>query len=918
MPDERRQGGGIQKESDAAGNLRWLSWYAVAGYLVVGIFGVFALNWLLPPMVERGGRFFNRSIAIELILLASAALVLFLVLHAGFKSIKKSEEEVRGALEHYRLLLKGSPLGIVLVRGAEVAFANPAAAKIAGHVSPGDLLGKPISEILDEDERQQKLARLDELLETGESTSFTQERIRRSDGRRVVVEVAAAPILYMGDKVVSLLVRDITEQREREAQLEWLTRVAEQVEEGVAVSDLGGKIIYVNPAWAAMHGYSADELREKSMELFYTKLQYKSEVVPFNERAILQGSSQGEVTHVHKNGAHFTAQMTTSLLKDSEEENAGLITLAHDITVRKRSQQELKLQTSYFEQLFENSPEGIIVCDNQDRVIMCNRAFEKLFGYSQNEIRGRTVNELLVPQDRQDEGTALSNRVLSNEIIQTETIRVRRDGSRVHVSILGYPIMIGPKQIGVYGIYSNITERKLAEERLEHLAHYDPLTNLPNRILFLDHLQEALEEASGRNSLVAVLFLDLDRFKEVNDAAGHAAGDQVLKAVARRLTAAIGERGCAARIGSDEFTVILTSLSTPDEVEERVRELREALSKSLAVAAQEFHLTFSIGVSLFPEDGTDMESLTKHADMAMYRAKRQDGNNYQFFSSEMSTAAQERLTLKNHLHRALEQEEWELHYQPLVNLKTRKILGVEALVRWRHPEWGLVLPERFIPLAEETGLIVPLGEWVLFTACRQNSLWTEEGIGPIPVSVNLSAKQFSQKNLIDVVRMTLDATRMDPSNLTLEITESTAMWDMDTTVDKLQRLNEIGVRLAIDDFGTGYSSLTYLKEFPIHSLKIDRSFIRDVVHDNNDAAIVQAIVTMGHGLRLDVVAEGVENREQWDHLRTVKCDTAQGFYYSEPITGEALGELVEKQRTQAPIEAPSRRKRKRKARRKRA
>lgn len=442
------------------------------------------------------------------------------------------------------------------------------------------------------------------------------------------------------------------------------------------------------------------------------------------------------------------------------------------------------------------------------------------------------------------------------------------------------------------GTAFDITERKRAEERLDHLAHCDALTGLPNRLLFYERAGAALSHARETSATVAIVLLDLDRFKDVNDTLGHDVGDLVLQGVSRRLVRCCGEGATAARMGSDEFALLLPGLGAGPAVEVAARRILGEMGQPITVAGYEVHVTASLGISTYPADGDDAETLLKNADIALLRAHAHGGNTFQFVTSDLSARAAEQSGLKNRLRKAIEQQEFTVHYQPVFDLASGRPEAVEALARWVHPELGVLLPHRFIPLAEESGLILPLGEWVLYAACAQNRAWQKAGLEPVRMGVNLSALQFQQPDLIETIGLVLKSTGLEARYLELEITESAAMADMDNTVEVLRRLSELGISIAIDDFGTGYSSLSYLKKFPIQHLKIDHSFVQDVPGDADNAAIVRAVVTMAHGLDLLVVAEGVETEPQIQFLREVGCDAVQGFYFKQPVPPEEIEDLL--------------------------
>ena len=441
-----------------------------------------------------------------------------------------------------------------------------------------------------------------------------------------------------------------------------------------------------------------------------------------------------------------------------------------------------------------------------------------------------------------------------------------------------------------------INERKFYEVQLEWQANYDALTQLPNRHLLQDRLQCAITHARRTKQHFAVLFLDLDRFKNVNDGLGHPVGDTLLKAVTTRLKSTVREEDTVSRLGGDEFVIVLERLEREEGAATVARKVLKALEPACAIEGYEFFITASIGISLFPKDGSEPEILLKHADIAMYHAKEQGGNNFQFYAQDMNIRTLERLALENNLRYALERGELELYYQPQVSLKNGNVIGMEALLRWRHPKLGMVSPTEFIPLAEETGLIVPIGAWVIKTACTQLKTWQQEGLPVQFVAVNLSPRQFMQKDLLNQIADILEETQLDASCLELEITEGLIMRDVDSAVMTLQALKMMHVQIAIDDFGTGYSSLNYLKRFPLDRLKIDKSFINDINNDPNDAAIALAVIAMAHSLQLKVIAEGVENEQQLIFLKSRRCDDVQGYYFSRPLPSAEAGTLLRENR----------------------
>jgi diguanylate cyclase (GGDEF)-like protein/PAS domain S-box-containing protein len=516
-----------------------------------------------------------------------------------------------------------------------------------------------------------------------------------------------------------------------------------------------------------------------------------------------------------------------------------------------------------------------------------NPAFEEITGWECAQWVGKPFMPLIHPDDLSRALAEMKN-ILGGQPARFELRVLTKSGGYVVGEFTATPLLRGGRIEGILGIARDITERKKAEETIRRLAYHDALTGLPNRALFEDRLKVALAQAHRNRQMLAVMFLDLDRFKLVNDTLGHGHGDLLLKSVARDLTELVREGDTVARVGGDEFTILLADIGSAEAATAVAGRILDRLKRPRVVEGHELRVTTSIGISLYPADGTDAETLLRNADTAMYRAKDQGRDNYQCFTPAMNAGAVQRLTLERELREALERGEYVVHYQPVADLASGEVTGCEALLRWQHPRSGLLLPGEFIDVAEEIGLIVPLGEWVLRTACGQVKAWQEAGFAPVRVSVNLSARQLQDGSLVETVRQALEDTGLDPALLELEITESAVMTNVEASVAMLEELKAMGVGIAVDDFGTGYSSLSYLKQFPIGTVKIDRSFVRDITTDPNDAAIVTTIIAMAKSLKVRVIAEGVETPQQLEFLRERGCDGYQGFILSKAVPAEAF------------------------------
>ncbi len=532
--------------------------------------------------------------------------------------------------------------------------------------------------------------------------------------------------------------------------------------------------------------------------------------------------------------------------------------------------------------LMDNARNGIVLTDRKGEVIGFSHSAQIITGVPKERIIHQSVQTL------QPMGAFISE-VLRNEQ-KYEDIQIEIEESNLVCLFDAFPLYDEHKQLtGAFGQFRDITERYEAQEKYNYLANHDELTGLPNRRYYKERaialLQKAKEEEM--NDPIAFIYLDLDRFKIVNDTLGHSNGDLLLKQVANRLVGCLEPGDLAARMGGDEFMFLLPRVTDPGQVIQRVDRMLMLFQQPYSMDGYQFHITASIGISLYPDDAQDIEMLMIHADTAMYNAKRRGKNRFAIYAAEMNTKSHEKIMMESSLRLALENNEFRLYYQPQIDIKTGQIKGVEALIRWLHPERGIVPPSEFIALAEETGLIIQLDQWVLRTACLQQNLWREKGLPPIRVSVNLSSQQFTSDALVTSVREILQETNLDPSLLDLEITETMTM-DVEYTIQTLQQLHELGVQISIDDFGTGYSSLNYLKRFSIDRLKVDQSFVRDILSDTNDADIVGTIIAMAHNLGLEVVAEGVETKEQLRFLQYQKCNEVQGYYFSRPIPPEEI------------------------------
>lgn len=599
------------------------------------------------------------------------------------------------------------------------------------------------------------------------------------------------------------------------------------------------------------------------------------------------------------------------ILKDSLKRLSSSVTKALEKRETEKQRQHAILAMHQSEERFQlvarATNDAIWDWDMRTNLVWWNDGVQTLFGYTKDQVgHDQTWRlECIHPEDRNRIAAGLNVFSETHTQFWSEEYRFRRaDGS--YATVIDRGSIIRDEQhraVRMIGSMMDITERKRAEERIQYLSYHDALTDLPNRALFEDRLPQALSLAQRNQQLVAVIILDLDRFKNINDTLGHTVGDRLMRAVAERLASRMRGSDTVARFSGDGFALLLTQLSRTGDIAriaarakgdaiEIVEGILTGFKSPFEIGGLELFVSASVGISVYPHDGDNTHALLQNAGVALTRVKERGGDGYEFYSAEMNAKALQRLTLENHLRRAIEREEFILHYQPQVDAATGRILAVEALIRWQHPELGFISPANFIPLAETNGLIVPIGEWTLRKACAQMRFWQEEGLTPVRLSVNLSARQFEQADLLTMIARTLERTSFDPELLEFEITESAVMKNPEQAIDTMQQLKMMQIQVAIDDFGSGYSSLSYLKRFPIDRLKVDQSFVQEATGSATDAAIITAIVTLARNLGLKVIAEGVETVEQLAILRELGCDEIQGYLFSRPLPADGLKELL--------------------------
>ncbi|KMQ52499.1 diguanylate cyclase/phosphodiesterase (GGDEF & EAL domains) with PAS/PAC sensor(s) [Chitinispirillum alkaliphilum] len=559
-----------------------------------------------------------------------------------------------------------------------------------------------------------------------------------------------------------------------------------------------------------------------------------------------------------------------------------------------------KLNETIATAFFENASEGIVITDSETIVTSVNPSFTNITGYHSSEVLGKKIS--LLKSDRHDEQFyKLLWTSLKREGKWQGEIWNRRKNGEIYPGWLIIVAIANENNGSIHyiGIFTDITKYINKNIQIRNHAYYDSLTGLPNRMLLQDRLSFMVNHARRNNQIMALLLMDLNRFKFINDTLGYQTGDIILQTISERLKDCLRDVDAVFRLGDDEFAIILEEIARQQDAAKVAKKILAACSMPFQLPDHELFVTTSIGISIFPNDGDNSENLLKNGEAAMERAKQIGMNNYQHYMPNMNAKAFEQLTLEHNLRKALKKDEFTVYYQPQIDILNGGISGLEALIRWKHPELGMISPAQFIPIAEETGLILPIGEWVLRTACYQIKRLQQQFKRDFIISVNLSARQFQQQDLISVVNSALDNAHLDPQSLELEITESLGMQNPEITIKTLDELKSMGVKIAIDDFGTGYSSLSYLKKFPIDTLKIDRSFVKDIPGDPNDSAIVDAVIALAHIMNLDVVAEGVEDEEQLFYLQNHYCEKVQGYYFSPPVDSNKLAELVQRSLTDA-------------------
>jgi diguanylate cyclase (GGDEF)-like protein/PAS domain S-box-containing protein len=813
---------------------------------------------------------------------------------------RRAEEALHKSEVQYRLLFESNPFPMWVFDRKTLRFlaVNKAAVRQYGFTRE-EFLAMTIADIRPEEDVP------DLLKDVEKRTQGLQKpgvwRHRRKNGAIIDVEIVCHHLDFQGVEAMLVAAYDITERKQAAEALMLKTTLLEAQSEttidGILAVDESDRILLVNDQFKFHFSMPEELLRagdDGAVLKHFTDLVENSDA--FLERVKYLYAHPEEKSRDEfrlKDGR--TIDRYSSPLINGNGRRRGRIWYFRDITEQKRAEAAVRQAEEKYRTIFEDSVVGIFQTSLEGRPISINRALAQLHGFDSPEQFiaevSNVAEQLFVDPNRMVE---LGKIVATEDIVRGAEVEVYTRAREKKWVLVNLRAVRNPWNDITHheGMVEDITERKAAEARIQFLAFYDALTELPHRALLQDRLSNALANAGRRDEKVALLFLDLDRFKVINDSFGHSFGDLVLKEVANRLKECTRVQDTVARVGGDEFLIMLSGVEDTADAAIAADRVMRAMNAEFVVQGHSLSITCSIGISIFPEHGADDDTLIKNADGAMHSAKDAGRNLVRFCTNEMNGQAAERLTLETGLRAALDRSEFFLVYQPQMEISTGRITGLEALIRWKHSELGLVPPDRFIPIAEDTGMILQIGEWVLRTACAQAKAWHDDGVWALPVAVNVSAVQFRQENFCALIRSVLKETGLAPQYLELELTESLLLSNVELIFSVLRELREMGLRLSIDDFGTGYSSLSYLKQFRVNKLKIDRSFIRDLAFDSDDAAITAAIIGMAKSLNLKVIAEGVETKEQMAILRELQCDEIQGYYFSKPLTASAVAERL--------------------------
>ena len=841
---------------------------------------------------------------------------------------KAAEEATKKILLEQKAILDNASVGILFSRGGVMLSCNPRFAEMFGSTID-QMTGRRALEVFPSEELYQQFGRdAGPLLGNGLPFEKAEYQFRKKNGELFWCRVRAKAVdTDRSEEGTIWILEDVTEARQTLIEVQALMTNA-----SMSILYTKNRVIKrYNRGFAEMFGYHDDEgLGLPGRALYPSDDVYAAVGAEAGPLLSVAKPFQTDVWMARKDGSVMWCQLIGYVV-NPEDPGQGTIWIIEDRTDAKRAEESLRNALLENQAILDSAVLGIAVVEHGFN-LRCNAKMEELFGYSTGEINGLSVQSLYPDKTSWEQARLETARDFrAGRVSMSEFQLVRKDGTLFWARLSGRPfelervtgrsvwlvddvtarreaaeairrardeleVRVLERTAELAGanalLQAEIVERRQAEARVHHMAYHDSLTGLPNRALLSDRLDRAMLAVQRSERKLAVMFIDLDRFKTINDSLGHLTGDYLLKEVASRLCRAVRANDTVARLGGDEFVVLVPGIREPEECSHVAEKIIEALALPFPFEGRMLHITPSIGISMYPDDGADVETLMRHADAAMYHAKANGRNNYQFFMQRMNQAAAQHFELESSLRGAMAKDEFELFYQPIIDTATRRLHAMEVLLRWRRPHDGLILPDHFIPIIEENGLIVPIGEWVMRSACAQSMAWQRQGLKPVPLTVNLSPRQFMHRGLIESIQCVLDETGIDPALLEFEITETALMQHGEQTLEILGQINDMGIRLSIDDFGTGYSSLAYLKRFPVKKIKIDRAFIKDLEQSTEDRAIVAAIMALSNSLQLSVVAEGVETEAQYALLQQNGCQYAQGYLFAQPLEAREAAEVL--------------------------
>lgn len=801
----------------------------------------------------------------------------------------------------YRELLAALTEGVVMVSSTgKVIAANPSAEAILGIKAPEiekALRNDSVWRAVHEDGRPlpPEDFPLRKTLRTGKPQRNLRAGIRL--GRRATrwLSVSTQPVFSGSRRAPAAVVasfEDVTQQRRVEAENARLLATVNASPDAITSTDLENRYISWNPGAERLFGYTAREALGEKAGWMIPEVKHR-ELHGYRDR-VLRGETilNRESERIRKDGQHLFVESNYAPIRDAHGHVTGVVGVHRDVSPVKRMLMQLESSRELLRLALNGIPDVFVIYDRDLHVQFVNERGTEFFARSSQDIIGKRDEDLLPAEVTQTYQPLLA-RALATATTQSHEATFSLRGRSYSIAATYVPMVDEHGEIRqILGLMHDFTKRREVEERLAFMAQYDSLTGLPNRYLLLDRLDAAMQRARRNNTLLGIMFLDIDRFKQINDTRGHTAGDHLLRQIAQRLAGTLRATDTVARLGGDEFTVLVENASTAEEITSIAEKIRNVFSTPFNTESGEIFTTTSVGVTIYPFDDHDRDQLLKNADVAMYHAK-QDRNAWQLFRPDMHVNSAGRLGMEIELRHALVRNEFELHYLPQLDVRSGALAGMEALLRWNNQELGAVSPADFIPLAEDTGLIVPIGEWILRAACEQCRQWDRAGLTPFPVSINIAGPQLRRGTLIQLISAMLTEYRLDPRWLALEFSESSIMRHAEETIRTLTDLRALGVSLAIDDFGTGFSNLGYLRRFPVNKIKVDVSYVRDIGSDPNDEAIVSAAVAMSKQLDIKTVAEGVETAAQLAYLAQLGCDEYQGYFFSKPIPGSDVLGLIE-------------------------